>query len=192
MLDAAGPRSLVLVDELGRATGTSDGVSIAWAMAERLLEAGALTLFATHFGALAAGLAARYPPASLWRMDCDVKEDRRAGRMDGCLLVTPLRVVCSTELCARKCMLHDRVGLGTIQYCTILPCMPQLQISLNNYCVLIAIFLRLDFKWTVAAAGVSGPASHYGLALAVQLGMPQSLIAAARVVSQAVAAAQVR
>ena len=46
------PRSLVLLDEIGRGTSTYDGVSIAWAIAEHLHEsrqAHPLTLFATHY-----------------------------------------------------------------------------------------------------------------------------------------------
>ncbi|NCO58433.1 MAG: DNA mismatch repair protein MutS [Deltaproteobacteria bacterium] len=46
------PRSLVLLDEIGRGTATFDGISIAWAIAESLLgsfAAGPLTLFATHY-----------------------------------------------------------------------------------------------------------------------------------------------
>ncbi|MBN1182258.1 MAG: DNA mismatch repair protein MutS [Bacteroidales bacterium] len=46
------PRSLVLLDEIGRGTSTYDGISIAWAMVEYIHEnvkAGAKTLFATHY-----------------------------------------------------------------------------------------------------------------------------------------------
>jgi DNA mismatch repair protein MutS len=45
-------RSLVLLDEIGRGTSTYDGLSIAWAVTEHLLEgerARPRTLFATHF-----------------------------------------------------------------------------------------------------------------------------------------------
>jgi DNA mismatch repair protein MutS len=42
--------SLVVLDEIGRGTSTYDGVSIAWALAEYLVnEIGARTLFATHY-----------------------------------------------------------------------------------------------------------------------------------------------
>ena len=60
ILEAATPRSLVLVDELGRATSTADGVGLAWAVGEALAARGAPTLFATHFPQLAE-LAALYP-----------------------------------------------------------------------------------------------------------------------------------
>jgi len=44
------PRSLVIVDEIGRGTSTWDGLAIAWAVAERLIDAkDVLSLFATHY-----------------------------------------------------------------------------------------------------------------------------------------------
>ena len=52
ILHQATSRSLVLLDEIGRGTSTSDGLAIAWAVAEHLLEGadkGCKTLFATHF-----------------------------------------------------------------------------------------------------------------------------------------------
>jgi DNA mismatch repair protein MutS len=52
ILRQATARSLVLLDEIGRGTSTSDGLAIAWAVAEDLLEGagkGCKTLFATHF-----------------------------------------------------------------------------------------------------------------------------------------------
>ena len=45
------PRSLIILDEIGRGTSTYDGISIAWSIAEFLHESDALpkTLFATHY-----------------------------------------------------------------------------------------------------------------------------------------------
>lgn len=50
ILNQAGPRSLVVVDEIGRGTSTLDGLSIAWATLETLhSQLGSRTIFATHF-----------------------------------------------------------------------------------------------------------------------------------------------
>jgi DNA mismatch repair protein MutS len=59
ILNQAGPRALVILDEIGRGTATFDGLSIAWATIEHLHEVNRCrTLFATHFHELTA-LAAR-------------------------------------------------------------------------------------------------------------------------------------
>ena len=61
ILNQAGPRSLVILDEIGRGTATFDGLSIAWAAIEHLHEINRCrALFATHFHELTA-LAATLP-----------------------------------------------------------------------------------------------------------------------------------
>ena len=52
-------RSMVIIDELGRGTSTRDGLAIAIAIAEALVESRALVWFATHFRELAKILAER-------------------------------------------------------------------------------------------------------------------------------------
>ena len=52
ILNNATPRSLVILDEIGRGTSTFDGLAIAWAVAEDLVtkkDKGVKTLFATHY-----------------------------------------------------------------------------------------------------------------------------------------------
>jgi len=50
ILHHATPRSLVLLDEIGRGTSTFDGVSIAWAVSEYIArELRSRTVFATHY-----------------------------------------------------------------------------------------------------------------------------------------------
>ncbi len=52
ILNNATPRSLLILDEVGRGTSTYDGLSIAWAVVEYLHNNPAIkakTLFATHY-----------------------------------------------------------------------------------------------------------------------------------------------
>jgi DNA mismatch repair protein MutS len=61
ILNQAGPRAFVILDEIGRGTATFDGLSIAWAAVEHLHEVNRCrTLFATHYHELTA-LAAKLP-----------------------------------------------------------------------------------------------------------------------------------
>ncbi|KAK9808717.1 hypothetical protein WJX72_002463 [[Myrmecia] bisecta] len=68
-------RSLVIIDELGRATCTADGIGISWAIAEHLISLGCFTLFATHFTRIAE-LASIYPNCKLWHLHVDTADNR--------------------------------------------------------------------------------------------------------------------
>lgn len=70
ILHNATPRSLVLLDELGRGTSTFDGLAIAWAVTEFLHDSpshSAKTLFATHYHELTE-LAEQMPGARNYRI----------------------------------------------------------------------------------------------------------------------------
>jgi DNA mismatch repair protein MutS len=61
ILNQAGPRALVILDEIGRGTSTFDGLSIAWSAIEHLHEVNRCrALFATHFHELTV-LADKWP-----------------------------------------------------------------------------------------------------------------------------------
>src|SRR6185312_1153559 len=72
ILNQAGERSFVILDEIGRGTATFDGLSIAWASIEHLHDVNRCrSLFATHFHELTA-LSARLP--RLYNATVRVKE----------------------------------------------------------------------------------------------------------------------
>ena len=71
ILNNATPRSLILLDEVGRGTSTFDGISIAWAITEYLHEnprVRAKTIFATHYHELNE-LAELYPRIKNFKAD---------------------------------------------------------------------------------------------------------------------------
>src|SRR2546423_1283269 len=76
ILHNATPRSLVLLDEIGRGTATFDGLSIAWSVAEYLHDSpehAAKTLFATHYHELTE-LAERLPGAQNYQITATERE----------------------------------------------------------------------------------------------------------------------
>jgi DNA mismatch repair protein MutS len=60
ILHGVSPNSLVILDEIGRGTGTFDGLAIAWAACEFLVGTNATVLFATHYLELTA-LEGKFP-----------------------------------------------------------------------------------------------------------------------------------
>ena len=76
ILHNATPRSLILLDEIGRGTATFDGLSIAWSVAEYLHDSpdhAAKTLFATHYHELTE-LAERLPGAQNYQITATERE----------------------------------------------------------------------------------------------------------------------
>ena len=68
ILNQAGPRALVILDEIGRGTATFDGLSIAWAVVEHLAEVNRCrALFATHYHELTS-LASKLPTLGCYTM----------------------------------------------------------------------------------------------------------------------------
>ena len=89
ILNQAGPRALVILDEIGRGTATYDGLSIAWAVLEHLHDVNrSRALFATHYHELTA-LAAKLPglrnatvAVREWRGDVIFLHELREGVAD--------------------------------------------------------------------------------------------------------------
>jgi DNA mismatch repair protein MSH3 len=78
ILKQATPRSLVILDELGRGTSTHDGVAIAQAVLSHMVaELKSLTLFITHYQALAR-MAAQFPAGELRNVHMRFNEEKNA------------------------------------------------------------------------------------------------------------------
>lgn len=75
IMNNATPKSLILLDEVGRGTATFDGISIAWAITEYIHNnIGAKTLFATHYHELN-DLASRYGHIANYQIEVIEKDD---------------------------------------------------------------------------------------------------------------------
>ncbi|KAJ4954814.1 hypothetical protein NE237_011597 [Protea cynaroides] len=75
VMQSVSPRSLIVVDELGRATSSTDGFAVAWSCCEHLLSLKTYTIFATHMENLSE-LATIYPNVKILHFDVDVKNNR--------------------------------------------------------------------------------------------------------------------
>jgi len=77
----AGPRSLILLDELARSTGSEEGLALAWSIAEYLALQGCKTLFSTHMTQLSK-LSIMYPMCSVfhfvWKANEEGDDDKSA------------------------------------------------------------------------------------------------------------------
>lgn len=71
-----GPKTLVLIDELGRATSNEDGIAVAWSVAEYLLKKKAMTFFVTHFQKLTE-LADFYPSVQNIHLNATLSTESR-------------------------------------------------------------------------------------------------------------------
>lgn len=83
ILRHATPKSLILLDEVGRGTGTMDGVAIAHAVLEYCIcDIKALTLFITHYTSLTQ-ISEKYPGNLAGTYHMDFEEEKRSDETDG-------------------------------------------------------------------------------------------------------------
>lgn len=75
ILETCTSKSLVLVDELGRGTTNEEGIAIAFAISEELIQRRAYTCFATHYHDLSS-LARMYPRCRCYHLSATVGEVR--------------------------------------------------------------------------------------------------------------------
>jgi DNA mismatch repair ATPase MutS len=74
----ASTKSLILLDELGRATSNEDGVAIAWSVSEYLLSKNSMTFFVTHYPQLCR-LSNVYPSVQNQHLQAAVSRDENGG-----------------------------------------------------------------------------------------------------------------
>ncbi|KMS95658.1 hypothetical protein BVRB_006330 [Beta vulgaris subsp. vulgaris] len=75
ILQNVSQRSLIVMDELGRATSSSDGFAIAWSCCEHLLSLKVYTIFATHMENLS-DLSTLYPNVKVLHFHVDIRNNR--------------------------------------------------------------------------------------------------------------------
>lgn len=76
IMEKATPRSMVILDEIGRGTSTLDGVAIADAVLQYMIEnVKAFTLFITHYPLLCQKASAFGPEVNNWSIDCAENEN---------------------------------------------------------------------------------------------------------------------
>lgn len=106
------PRSLVILDELGRGTSTHDGVAIAQAVLDHMVrEVGCLTLFITHYQHLTA-MQRSFPGGELRNVHMGFKEEEPLPGQDHSGLITFLYEVVSGEA-------HRSYGLNVARLANI-------------------------------------------------------------------------
>ena len=140
ILNQAGPRALVILDEIGRGTATYDGLSIAWAVVEHLHESNRCrALFATHYHELTAladrldALRCRTMKVKEWNDDVIFLHQVEAGTADrsygihvGKLAGLPKPVVARAEV-VLKTLETDQYGTGLQKLSEGLPLFQALQ-----------------------------------------------------------------
>jgi DNA mismatch repair protein MSH4 len=73
-------RTLVIIDELGRGTSPTEGVGIAHAIAESIIQHKTICFFATHFKDLGTTLG-RYPNVVSLHLETEVSSSRHRRRI---------------------------------------------------------------------------------------------------------------
>ena len=119
-------KSLILIDELGRATSNEDGVSIAWAVAEFLLVKRSMTFFVTHYPQLCR-LAEIYPNVQNQHLGAVAGDDSGEVRylhkiLPGTCKMSADYGVEMAATCGWQSEVVEMVSLTMIHDSTTLPC----------------------------------------------------------------------
>jgi DNA mismatch repair protein MSH4 len=104
LLENVTSHSLVIIDELGKSTSNTDGLSIALAVSEALIEKEVYTLFVTHYPQLVL-LSDMYPQVSNLHMKTSVDIERNKG------------IKFLHEIGTGSCEIKSGYGIAMAQYC---------------------------------------------------------------------------